>query len=573
MNLFPGKISNLGEILRWRSSNQPNKIAYIFLEDSDQKESILTFEDLDKKAQTIAFALQEQNAVGERALLLYPPGLEYIHAFYACLYAGVISVPVYPPDPARLNRTLPRLQAIIKDSQAKFVLTTQAVLTLAETFLGHSPELKALQWIATDNLGIFMDGRDWSIDSNNLAFLQYTSGSTGSPKGVMITHRNLMENGKMIYQIFQPNEQTVTVGWLPMYHDLGLIGMMLPAVYVGMPLIFMSPLSFLRRPIRWLQAITRYKANVSGGPNFAYDLCVRRIKPEERATLDLSSWRTALCGAEPIRSQTIKNFCEYFEPSGFSKKSFYPCYGLAEATLMVTGGRPNSSPLVKKIKKSFLKKGDQNLFEADDKDCQELVCCGQPIGDQLVYIVDPETRLKLPQGQIGEIWVQGKNVAQGYWNHPSESKFTFQAHLEDTGEGPFLRTGDLGFMTGEGLFITGRLKDLIVLFGENHYPQDIELIVENSHPAARKGCGAAFSLEKEGIERLVIAQEIDILPEVDLKEIESTIRDSVIQEQGVEVYRILLIGPKSIPKTSSGKIQRQACKEEFLSGNLEILNP
>lgn len=564
--------SNLVKILQWRGAHQGDKTAFIFLKDGETEEVSMSYRELDRRARVIATLLQNLKANGERVLLLYPPGLEYISAFFGCLYVGAIAVPVYPPDPARINRTLPRLQAIAKDARAKFILTTQPILAMAETFSNQISDLNALSWLATDGLD---DAEDhWmepQINGDTLAFLQYTSGSTGTPKGVMLCHENLMVTVEMMGSSFPVKEESVGVSWLPAYHDMGLIGLILLPVHEGKPCILLSPLSFLRRPIRWLQAITRYKANVSGAPNFAYELCVNRISPEQRMTLDLSSWELAFSASEPVRAQTLKKFSDYFEPCGFRPETFSACYGLAEATLVVSGDLNRSLPTIKSFDKKLLGLHKASEVKEKDEDAQEIVGCGRILGGQKVIIVDPETKQRLPSNQVGEIWVQGKNVARGYWDHPEETQETFMAQLKDTQEGPFLRTGDLGFLNDQGLFVTGRLKDLIIILGQNHYPQDIEMLVENSHPAVVKGCGGAFSIEVNGIEHLAIAQEVDVSQAASLKEVADAIRQAVINYCGVEVYAVALIRPKTIPKTSSGKIQRHACRSSFISGDLEIL--
>ncbi|MEN8220455.1 MAG: AMP-binding protein, partial [Pseudomonadota bacterium] len=574
----------LFELLRYRAQVEPNKTAYTFLVDGENEEISITYARLDNKVRMVAGKLQKTVAAGDRALLLYPPGLDYIAAFLGCIFAGVVAVPTYPP-----RRNLPdsRLAAIINDAQATAVLTTTEISSDITQRLTHTPALKNIHWISTDDLA-FSYGSVWkvpAVHSETLAFIQYTSGSTGTPKGVMVTHANLLYNQEMIKQAFGHSEKTTIVGWLPLFHDMGLTGNVLQPLYLGIPAILMSPMHFLQQPYRWLQAISRYKATTSGGPNFAYDLCVQNITPEQRAKLDLSSWENAFNSAEPIRAETLDRFATTFEPCGFVREAFYPCYGMAEATLFVSGGLKMAAPKVTQ---------------------QTIVGCGQTWLDQKIVIVEPETFR--PCQQVGEIWVSGPNVAQGYWNNSQETEKTFQAYLADTGEGPFLRTGDLGFLKDGELFVTGRLKDIIIIRGRNYYPQDIELTVENSYPILRQGCSAAFSVEVNGEERLVVVAEIErrfgprrrarrqeretnerrsgsdrrqieVIPSIEPKrrqplnveEAVNTIRKAVSEQHEISVYAVLLLRVASIPKTSSGKIQRHACREQFLTDSLNIV--
>ncbi|MFL5666965.1 MAG: condensation domain-containing protein, partial [Ktedonobacteraceae bacterium] len=536
------------------------------------EEERYTYAKLDQQARAIAAHLQELGLEGERGLLLYPPGLEYIAAFFGCLYAGVTAVPIYPP---RSHKPTERLQAIVADTQAKVALSTSLILAGAEQWLAHTPDLQALKRLATDTIQV-ADAERWrepsSVGEETLAFLQYTSGSTSTPKGVMLTHGNLLYNSALIYQGFELNEESRGVSWLPPYHDMGLIGGILQPLYCGIPVTLMSPVAFLQSPLRWLQAVAHTGATVSGGPNFAYELCVRKISPEQRAELDLSSWRVAFCGAEPIRYETLEHFAGAFKPCGFHWESFYPCYGLAEATLIVSGGKQASPPVVERFQKGALE--ERCVVEEPDAhaETQTFVGCGKALGEQAIVIVEPESALQCADDRIGEIWVAGPSVARGYWKCPDETKNTFQAHLADTDEGPFLRTGDLGFLRDGELFVTGRIKDLIIIRGRNYYPQDIELAVEQCHPALRPGCGAAFSVVKDGEERLVIVQEVARHHQhADAEEVASAVRKSVAEQFELQVYSVVLIKTGSLPKTSSGKIQRYLCRERFLSSSLDIV--
>jgi len=584
--------STLVELLRWRALRQPERRAYTYLIDGEEEESHLTYAELDGQARAIGALLQRCRARGERALLLYPPGLEFVAAFFGCLYGGSIAVPVYPPHPARLNQTMPKLQAIASDAQPLVALTTSPILSIVEPMLAQAPDFQAMRWLATDTVTSDM-AEEWqepAVSSNTLAFLQYTSGSTAAPRGVMLTHGNLLYNSALIHQCFEHTSDSQGVIWLPPYHDMGLIGGVLQPLYGGFPVTLMSPLAFLQRPLRWLQAISRYKATTSGGPNFAYDLCVRKITPEKRATLDLSSWEVAFNGAEPVRAETLDRFAAAFEPGGFRREAFYPCYGLAEATLIVAGGLKAAPPVVHTVQGSALEHNRVVAASSENEGTRKLVGCGQSLLDQKIVIVDPESFTECPPDQVGEIWVSGPSIAQGYWNRPEETEATFRAYLADTGEGPFLRTGDLGFLKDTELFVTGRLKDLIIIGGHNHYPEDIEWTVERSHPSLRPGCCAAFSVDVEGEEQLVVVAEVerrhrpgqrqvrvesDLDPEhrlsLDVKAVVRAIRQAVAEHHELQVYAVLLLEPNSIPKTSSGKIQRHACRAKFLAGSLKAL--
>ncbi len=553
-------------LLRRRALRQPAQRAYTFLLDGEREERPLTYGELDRQARAIAALLQSFCREGERALLLYPPGLDYIAAFFGCLYAGVIAVPAYPP---RNDRALPRLQAILQDAAATVVMTTEAIFSKMDSLFKRAPELQLLKWIATD-LSIEGGEEGWrepAIHPDHLAFLQYTSGSTGTPKGVMLTHRNMLHNEAAIYERFGHSEESIVVSWLPAYHDMGLIGGMLQPLYGGLPCFLMAPASFIQRPLRWLQAISRYRATTSGGPNFAYDHCVRNINPEQKTELDLSRWTLAFSGAEPVRRETMDRFAAAFEPCGFRREAFYPCYGLAEASLIVSGGVQGVPPRIQNLDKEAL---EQNRVvpasEGDATVC--LVGCGESLEEQEIVIARPEDGRRCPVGKVGEIWVSGPSIAKGYWNRPLETEETFRAFLSDTGEGPFLRTGDLGFLKEGVLFVTGRLKDLIVIQGRNHYPQDIERTVERCAPIFRLGSGAAFSIEVAGEERLVLVQEVDFRRKPDEKVV-GAVRLAVAREHELEVYAIVLIHPGSLPKTSSGKIQRRSCRSKFLADNME----
>jgi amino acid adenylation domain-containing protein len=563
----PQRVS-LVDLLEWRAQSQAERVAYTFLGEGETERISLSWAELHRKAQLIGRRLAAMDAAGKTVLLLYPSDLEYVAAFFGCLYAGAIAVPAYPP---RLNRNLHRLQAVVADSQAGLALSVSFIRERIEPLCRQVPVLSSLRWLTTDDLEED-DNDEWRrpvLSGDTPAFLQYTSGSTSQPKGVIVSHANLLHNEQLIQEAFSQTESSVIVGWLPLYHDMGLIGNVLQTLYVGARCVLMSPAAFLQSPFRWLQAISYAKATTSGGPNFAYDLCVRKISEEQRAQLDLSSWKVAFNGAEPIRPATLERFAKTFEPCGFNPEAFHPCYGLAEATLFVTGkagGKPraqsfNAGELIKNRVVSSGGNGTEN---------KRLVSCGVSFGEQTVLVVNPETQIACDGNEVGEIWVAGKSVAGGYWNQPEATKQTFHAQLADDTDKTFLRTGDLGFLYEGELYVTGRLKDLIIIRGLNHYPQDIEQTVEQSHASLRPGCGAAFSLELEGEEKLVVVQEVQRTRKAADKEIVEAIRQRVAEEHEVQVYAIALIRQGSIQKTSSGKIQRNACRRAFANHELEI---
>ena len=558
------------ELLRARTAEHGPRVAFRYLADGETEESRLTYEELELRARAIAAAFAPQAAAGDRALLFYSGGLEFIAAFWGCLYAGVVAVPVFP---ARLHRQIPRLLAIAADSEAKFVLTTAKIRRQSEDLFKRAPELKKLQWLATDDLPATLSERwrDPAANLETLAFLQYTSGSTATPRGVMVTHGNLLHNLACLREVFQFSPQSIGVTWLPHYHDMGLIGGLLQPVYAGGEMIVMPPSSFLQRPIRWLAAVTRYRATTMAAPNFAYELCMQKISAEQRVPLDLASVKVALCGAEPVRPDTLAQFAKAFGACGFRQEAFRPAYGLAEATLIVSGHSDGGAPFAPAVLAEELQRNRIKPAEEGVAGSRVLVGCGGIAPDLKVAIVDPETLAPCARDRVGEIWVSGPSVARGYWRKPAETEQAFGAHLA-TGEGPFLRTGDLGFLDRGQLFVTGRLKDLIIIRGSNHYPQDLEHTVERSHRALRPACGAAFSIDVDGAEQLVIVQEVNDRASVPNEDVVAAIRRALTESHEVHPDAIVLIEPRSIPRTSSGKIQRYACREAFLAGTLDVVH-
>jgi 8-amino-7-oxononanoate synthase len=574
------------DLLRQRAAYRPHDRAFTFLVDGEHEELNITYAELDRRARAVGAWLLERGMTGKRALLLYPSGLDFIAAFMGCLYGGAIAVPAYPP---RKNRSVERIEAIAADADAAVALTTRDVVDRLENLGATAPSLEHMTWQVDSELDLTL-GDQWErpdIDGDTLAFLQYTSGSTGTPKGVMLSHENLLHNSLRIMQAFEITRSQSGVFWLPSFHDMGLIGGILVPLYGGKFNVIMSPVAFLQKPLRWLQAISHYRATISGGPNFAYELCVRKTTPEQRAALDLSSWSLAFNGAEPVRAETIDAFCEAFAVSGFRREAFYPCYGLAESTLMVTGGMKFEPPVIRSFDAVSIEIGAVATVRDGAAASRRLVGSGRELDGQDVLIVDPHTHEPLPPDRVGEVWVSGPSVAQGYWNRPEESQATFGAMLAEPdpnapaqvvarwrpNPGPYMRTGDLGFFDNGELFVTGRLKDLIIVRGRNHYPQDLEFSVEEATPLVRAGSLAAFAVDHDSRERVVIVAELErgrrerteILAAMD------AIRSRLAREHEVAVEAIVFVRPNSIPKTSSGKIQRHACRRQFIDGTLDVV--
>jgi acyl-CoA synthetase (AMP-forming)/AMP-acid ligase II len=544
----------LVDALRWHVERGENVTAFRFLNSDGETAESWTRGETDAKARMIASALEQRGLRGERAVLVFDPGLDFVAAFLGCLYAGVTAVPLYPPDPFRLERTLARLQHVLRDASGAICLTTSQwseSLAPLKSFRGEPiPVLK------TDLMRA--NGRDWSGEvaaDRDLAFLQYTSGSTGDPKGVMVSHGNLRRHLNQIHRLVD-RDGAIIVSWLPVYHDMGLIAGVLQPWYSGRVSVLMSPLNFFQKPIRWLKAIEAHHATTTVAPDFAYDVCVRKTRPEERAQLDLSRWVIAMNGSEPIRTKTMDRFTQAFAVSGFRREAFLPCYGLAEATLMVTGAPPGRGAIVRN-------------FETNR--CQRSrVGSGALLPGWSLAIVDPAGLKRLPPGEEGEIWVRGGGAALGYWKQPALSEATFQAYTAD-GDGPYLRTGDLGVLDRGELFVTGRLKEIVIIHGRNHSPHEMELTIENSHPALKPHAGAVFAVDDGESERVIAVQEVMRPRRVDLEQVTSAIAASVLQEHHLVLDEIVLIEAGTLPKTTSGKIQRLFARDLYQSGRLRIV--
>jgi acyl-CoA synthetase (AMP-forming)/AMP-acid ligase II len=567
---------SLVDLLTEHASQQPDRTAYRHLVtgDCDGEIQEISYARLVRRSRAVAAWLQDRGLTGARAMLLHPPGLEFISDYLGCLSAGVVAVPGVPPQGrAHNHRALTRMKRLLADADAKVILGGREVIAALADMAEHLPELADITCVTTEDIPdeAADTWRAPALTPDSVAFLQYTSGSTSAPKGVAVTHGNLLDNERIITErmghtpeAIEEYDRELIVSWLPVYHDMGLIGPVLNTVYLGLTTTLFSPLHFLQKPDRWLKAISHYRPHTSGGPNFAYELSLKHATPELVDDLDLSSWKVAFNGAEPIRAATLRRFTDTFAPAGFRREAFYPCYGLAEATVMVTGSSVSAPP-------TLLAAADlgPHVGEAD----AAAVGCGHPGPGLTVTIADPEQGTELPEGEVGEIWVSGASVAKGYWRNTLATRETFRATLPGR-EGRFLRTGDLGFLRDGELFVTGRLKDLIVIDGRNHYPQDLELSAEMSHPALRPGCTAAFSVPvDEGVEGEQIVLVAEVAPDAagDSEKITDLIRSALGEAHGLSVRDVVLVHPGTIPKTSSGKIQRRATRTAHLGGALAVV--
>ena len=569
------------DFMRRRAERRRDRMAFSFSRDGEERESSqVSYLELDAHARQIAVELQHQGAEGECVLVFCPPGIEFIVAYFGCLYAGAIAVPVHPPTRDHL---VPRVESILADMQPGFAISTAAIHAKIKPTIDGLAGGPALRWSVVDTVSA--DGARWvapEVDPNRIAMVQYTSGSTSAPKGVILSHGNLVHNMETIRQAWGSwfDRDGVGVFWLPPFHDMGLIGGLLSTLYVGGSCVLMPPTAFIKGPMRWLEAMSKHRAVITAAPNFAYDLCAELSTPEQREALDLSHWTAALCGAEPVRTATLDGFAGAFAPSGFRREAFLPVYGLAEGTLLVSGGSDSPVPVVRRLDRPALRADHVVDAGPDDPHAVEMIGCGKPQGGQRVAIVDPETRLVRHPDEVGEIWVSGPSVAQGYWESPELTEETFAARLADGGPdaftGPFLRTGDLGFLRDGELYVTGRRKDLIIIRGANFYPNDIELTVQDTNPALLRGRGAVFSVEPAPgkAEQLVITQEVNHLQvsAEQMAEMIGVIRTVVTERYGIRPHAVLLVEGLQLPTTSSGKIQRSACKEKFLDGALPVVS-
>ena len=566
-----GSYKNLIDLLEDRAKSHYDKDLYIFLEDGINVSDQISYGHFERKSKIVASRLQEVSKKGDRVILLFPNGIDFIIGLFGCILAGVIAVPAYPP---RKDHPGDRFFSILENSGSNLVLSSEKIHDNISGKFSSNESIRNIDFLIYEQLDFNKNSKwaDPNLDANDLAILQYTSGSTGKPKGVMLSHANILHNEGIIEEAFGHDEDLIGINWLPNFHDMGLFGTLLQPMFTGGMNVIISPSAFIRNPLNWLKAIKSYKGTTAGAPNFAFEYCLQKIKNEDAKNLDLSSLKVMFCGAEPVRKATIQKFEEHFKSSNFNIQQFYPCYGLAESTLMVTGGDYRKAPVFFNASARALESNKVVPASSED-DSRDFVGSGHPWHETSVIIANPKSMTMAPPGEIGEIWVSGPSVAKGYWDNPEETERTFNAFLKDTGKGPYLRTGDMGFIRDNEIFVSGRLKDLIIIRGTNHYPQDIELTVEDSHQALKKNAGACFSIDLADEERLVLVNEVErtFMRELNAEEVFDAIRMKLAEDHNLLPYAILLIRPGSIPKTSSGKIQRQACKKAYCQDGLSIL--
>lgn len=568
----PPAHDHLAALLAYRAALHPHRPAVSFLSDTGETQS-LTYGALYHRAAAVACQLHAQAAPGARAAMLFPPGLEFVVGFFACAQAGLVPTPACFP---KAGRPVPRLDSVVSDARPEILLADRQ--TLQAIAPGRmSPAITDLRWIATDDVPEVEQPPEVQITSDMLGLLQYTSGSTSEPRGVMVSHRNLLSNLEAIRRSFgiafqSPAEDEVETGvfWLPAFHDMGLIGGILAPLYVGGHTVLMSPQSFLAQPIRWLETISRFGATTSGAPNFAYQLCVDRCTREAVEKLDLSRWRLAFCGAEPIRAETLQEFARLLEPCGFDAGAFYPCYGLAESTLLAAGPDGPAVPQILEAEREALGQGQLVMPPPHQAAvCQKLVACGCPVHGTTLRIVQVKTRQPCGEGEIGEIWLAGPSVAQGYFGRPEATEQVFRAFTA-AGEGPFLRTGDLGAIYDGQLYVTGRLKDVLILRGRNLYPQDIE---RTTVTAIGEGAGkcAAFGIAGPFGEELSIVAEVPRhTDQQQWAQLARQIRAAVAEQHEADIRHLRLVRHATVPVTSSGKVQRDACRRAMLENRLRV---
>jgi acyl-CoA synthetase (AMP-forming)/AMP-acid ligase II/acyl carrier protein len=560
--MMPTGFATLVDALRTRALEQPGRLAFRYLLDGEREGGCLSYEALDQRARAIAVRLSQLGAVGQPVLLLAPPGPAFVAALFGCFYAGAVAVPCYPPSFRPADRSAARLSALVRDCGARLAITVEAHRPHAQWFTQRAAGLGPVFWLAADSIPAELADQWEPLETSpgTLALLQYTSGSTGAPRGVMLTHASLAANQQAVAEVSAP--VTELVSWLPPYHDMGLL-CILHGVWSSFPVTVMDPAHFLQSPVRWLRAISRYRADASGGPNFAYRHCTDRITAGECAGLDLSCWKVAVNSAEPVRASTLDLFSRTFAPFGFRSDAFCPCYGLAESTVMATGKRRGAGPLVLGFDPAQLQQG--HAVPGGAESAARLVSCGAITAGHELAIVDPSSGVPSGESEVGEIWTAGPSVAAGYWGKEEESRAVFDNHLPGSAL-RFLRTGDLGFLQRGELFVTGRLKDLIIVRGRNYYPQDIEECAAASHPAA--GLAAAFTTLVEEDERVTLACQLrrEAAGRADPAAVVQAIRRAVAEEFDLALHTVVLLPPGSIPRTTSGKVRRQACREEADAG-------
>ncbi|MCL6604778.1 MAG: fatty acyl-AMP ligase [Paenibacillus sp.] len=555
------ELKTVVDLLNERSHSTPDRIAFTY-KDGDT-ESQLTYRELTIRSKKIAATIGMIAKPGDRVALLHASGLEFIVSFFACLYSRTVVVPLEMPKP---SESLTRAQHAVRATGAQVILTSRKVLDYVSSLLEEEEELALIDWITVDELNevpfIYQDA-----DKHEAAFIQFTSGTTSQSKGVILTHDNLLHNVENVYHKFALSAQDIGVIWLPLYHNLGLIGGVLAPLYAGFPVHLVSPQEILRRPALWLEMITSKKATVSGAPNFAFDLCLAHVKPEDSGNIDLSSWELAFCGGEPVRSRTIEGFVRKFSPYGFQRNIFYPCFGLAESTLIVSGGVRASEPVILHCDPESLEQNHVTVVPESPKS-RALVSCGSPVPDQDILIVDTGTKSELPENVIGEIWLRSRSIAKGYLNDKLRTDETFE-HVLANGDGGYMRTGDTGFLRDGNLFLVGRIKNLLIIRGKNFYANDLEAYIQSFHSDFL--AGAVFSIESEDEERVVVLQEVD--GELSGSEHESIIRNirqGLASNYGFSPHDVVLVAANSLAKTVSGKIKHYECKIAYIAGNLSL---
>lgn len=557
---------NFVDLLERRAALSGGLPAVHFLAEGEGQVDTLDYAGLDARARAIGARLRAEAGEGERVLLLHPPGLEFVASFCGCLYGGVVAIAAYPP---RNARHMPRIEAILQDAQVRVIVSTREGLAKVEPWLGE--RAASFRLIASDDL--MRPDPSWqrpAIRPDALALLQYSSGSTGQPQGVMITHANIMANAEMIRRQFGYHDQSTFVSWLPIYHDMGLIGNLLQPLYLGTSTVLMPPAAFLQKPVRWLAAISHHRARTTGAPNFAFDLCARVVTAEQKADLDLSCLELIYNGSEPIDARAFERFADAFAGCGLRRTSLFACYGMAETTLLATGGKAGDGYRALRVDPSALGRNEAVEVAAGRTDGLSVVSCGHSVAGQELAIVDPVTRRPCAAAMVGEIWLRGAHVSPGYWGQPERTAESMDARQAD-GSGPWLRTGDLGFLKDNELYVTGRIKDVIIVRGKNHYPQDIERTAESSHPSLQPGSCAAFALRIDGVEQIGIAAEVrrTELRTLDGPAVVSAIRRAVLENHELSVFAVTLLKPVTLPKTSSGKLQRFVVRAGWESGTLE----
>jgi acyl-CoA synthetase (AMP-forming)/AMP-acid ligase II len=560
---------SLADLLHCRAARQPNDRAYVVLSDRGAEVADITFAELDRRAAVLAARIAHA-APGERALLLCPTGIEFIVGLFGCLLAGIIAVPMMLP---RRQSARDATAGIVRDCAPQLALAPRALIAGGHGDLVGRLVAADVEWLAVedDAPAAALPELRHAPAREDVALLQYTSGSTSLPKGVMVSHANLLANLAMIKTAFSNTVRSTYVSWVPLYHDMGLVINLLQSLYVGSLCVLMAPVAFIQRPLLWLRAISDYRAEVAVAPNFGFDLCVARYRAEQMAGIDLSCWKLALNGAEPVRAETIRRFGQTFAPHGFAPSAMYPAYGMAEATVLISAGRRGAGPVMRTLSRDGLRR-HRAVAAGDEGDAQIVVGCGRALAGERIAIVDPASSRRIPAGRVGEIWVAGPHLARGYWRNAAATAAVFGARIDGKGDENWLRTGDLGFLDAAGeLFITGRIKEIVIIRGANHYPQDIEDTVQSCHPALRRHGGAAFTIiEGDDPEKLVVVQEVERTERnrIVADEIIGQIREAIVSEHEIVPHRIALLRPGALPKTTSGKIQRALSRQLWLAGSL-----